>query len=66
MTPDQRVAAFGDASLRTKLAADWDAPNTDAKRGSTLPPPRQTQVFVDKSPSSPAAEGIVIKRQRRS
>jgi len=57
MTADQRVAAFGDASLRTKLAADWDAPNSDAKRGSTLPPPRQAQVFVDKSPSSPAAEG---------
>jgi N-acyl-D-aspartate/D-glutamate deacylase len=57
MTADQRVAAFKDESLRKKLAADWDAPNTDSKRGSTLPPPRQTQVFVDKSKSSPASEG---------
>jgi N-acyl-D-aspartate/D-glutamate deacylase len=57
MTADQRVAAFKDESLRKKLAADWDAPNTDSKRGSTLPPPRQTQVFVDKSKSNPGAEG---------
>jgi N-acyl-D-aspartate/D-glutamate deacylase len=57
MTPEQRIAAFKDAGFRKKLAADWDAPNTDAKRGSTLPPPRQTQVFVDKSKSNTAAEG---------
>jgi N-acyl-D-aspartate/D-glutamate deacylase len=57
MTPEQRVAAFADAGFRKKLAADWDAPNTDSKRGSTLPPPRQTQVFVDKSKSNPGAEG---------
>jgi N-acyl-D-aspartate/D-glutamate deacylase len=57
MTPAQRVAAFADAGFRKKLAADWDAPNTDSKRGSTLPPPRQTQVFVDKSASNRAAEG---------
>ena len=52
-----QIAAFKDESFRTKLAADWDAPNTDSKRGSTLPPPRQTQVFVDKSKSNPGAEG---------
>jgi N-acyl-D-aspartate/D-glutamate deacylase len=57
MSPDQRIAAFKDASLRTRLAADWDAPNADAKKGSTLPPPKQSQVFVDKSTSSPQAEG---------
>src|SRR5262249_47009823 len=60
MTPDQRVAAFKDEGFRKKLAADWDAPNMDAKRGSTLPPPRQTQGFVDTSKSSPAAEGRTL------
>lgn len=57
MTPAQRLAAFKDPSFRAKLAGSWDKPNTDSKNGSTLPPPKQGQVFVDKCQSDPKIEG---------
>ena len=57
MNPEQRLASFKDAAFRAKMAQSWDAPNADPKNGSTLPPPKQVQVFVDKCKSNPAAEG---------
>lgn len=59
-TPEQRLASFKDAAFRAKMAQTWDAPNTDAKNGSTLPPPKTSQVFVDKCKSNPAAEGKTL------
>jgi len=56
-TPEQRLAALGDPALREKLRWAIDNPNKDPSKGSTLPMPAMTAIFVDRSKSNPKAEG---------
>jgi len=57
LKPEERLARFKDAELRPKLRNGFDHPNTDPSKGSTLPMPAMTAVFVDRSKSDPGAEG---------
>ena len=56
-TPEQRLAALGDPALREKLRWAIDNQNKDPSKGSTLPMPAMTAIFVDRSQSNPKAEG---------
>jgi len=53
----ERLARLGDPSLREKLRWALDHPNTDGSKGSTLPPPSMSAVFVDRSAADPGAVG---------
>src|SRR5216110_1797481 len=57
LPPAERVARLRDASFREQLRAGLDHPNTDGSRGSTLPPPSMSAVFVDRSAADPGAVG---------
>jgi N-acyl-D-aspartate/D-glutamate deacylase len=57
MPADQRLAALRDPAKRAELRAGLDNPNKDPEKGSTLPPPAMTALFVDRSASDPGAEG---------
>ena len=54
---DERLARLRNPSLRAKLRAGIDKPNTDPKQGSTLPMPAMATLFVDKSATDPGAVG---------
>ena len=56
-TPEQRLATLRDHALREKLRWGIDNPNKDPSKGSTLPMPAMTAIFVDRSKSNPKAEG---------
>lgn len=56
-TPEQRLATLRDPALREKLRWGIDNPNKDPSKGSTLPMPAMTAIFVDRSKSNPKAEG---------
>ena len=47
----------GPGGARAKLRWGLDHPNTDPEKGSTLPPPAMTALFVDRSTSDPGAVG---------
>lgn len=55
--PDERLARLRDPALRPKLRDGIDHPNTDPKRGSTLPMPAMATLFVDRSATDPGAVG---------
>jgi N-acyl-D-amino-acid deacylase len=55
--PEDRLARMRDPDLREKLRWGIDHPNTDSSKGSTLPMPAMTAVFVDRSASDPTTEG---------
>ena len=56
--PDaERLARLRDPAWREQLRWGIDNPNKDSSKGSTLPMPAMTAVFVDRSPSDPQAEG---------
>jgi N-acyl-D-aspartate/D-glutamate deacylase len=57
LKPEERLVRFKDPALRAKLRNGFDHPNTDPAKGSTLPMPAMTAVFVDRSNSDPGAEG---------
>ena len=57
MAPAQRLAALKDPARRAELRWGLDNPNTDPEKGSTLPPPAMSALFVDRSASDPGAEG---------
>ena len=57
---EERLARLKDPGLREKLRAALDHPNTDSKRGSTLPPPAMARVFVDRCAADPGAVGKSI------
>jgi len=57
LAPAERLARMRDAGLRETLRWGIDNPNTDSSKGSTLPMPAMSAVFVDRSASNPAAEG---------
>ena len=57
LPPAERVARLRDASVRVQLRSGLDHPNTDGSRGSTLPPPSMSAVFVDRSVADPGAVG---------
>ena len=57
MPPAERLARMKDASFRPALREALDHPNTDGSKGSTLPPPALTNVFVDRCASDPGAVG---------
>lgn len=62
---DARLAAMRDPGFREKLRFGLDHPNTDGGRGSTLPPPPLTNVFVDRSQADPAAVGKTLAELAR-
>src|SRR5262249_5035134 len=47
MTPEQRLAKLRDPAARAELRWGLDNPNKDPEKGSTLPPPAMTGLFVD-------------------
>jgi len=57
LPPAERIARLRDPSFREKLRAGLDHPNTDGSKGSTLPPPAMSAVFVDRSAVDPGAVG---------
>ena len=57
MPPEQRLARMRDTQARTELRWALDNPNKDPDKGSTLPPPAMSALFVDRSSSDPGAEG---------
>ncbi len=57
---DERLRRMRDPGLRSELRAALDHPNTDGSKGSTLPPPPLTNLFVDRSASDPGAVGKSI------
>jgi len=57
LPPEERLARLRDPGLREKLRWGIDNPNTDSSKGSTLPMPAMTAVFVDRSAADPGAEG---------
>ncbi len=57
LSPADRLARFRDPALRAKLRDGIDHPNTDPAKGSTLPMPAMTAIFVDRCASDPGAEG---------
>jgi N-acyl-D-amino-acid deacylase len=59
---DERLAKMADPQLRVRLRDGLDHPNTDGSKGSTLPPPPLSAVFVDRSAAAPDAEGKSVAR----
>jgi N-acyl-D-amino-acid deacylase len=57
LAPEQRLARMKDPDARAELRWGLDNPNKDPEKGSTLPPPAMTALFVDRSKSDPGAEG---------
>jgi len=57
LLPDERLARLADSGWREKLRWGIDNPNKDSSKGSTLPMPAMSAVFVDRSRSDPRAEG---------
>jgi len=57
LSPAARLARLRDPAWREKLRWGIDNPNTDPSKGSTLPMPAMTAIFVDRSASNPQAEG---------
>jgi N-acyl-D-aspartate/D-glutamate deacylase len=56
----ERLARMRDAAFRANLRDGLDHPNTDSKKGSTLPPPAMSRVFVDRSTVNPGLVGKSI------
>jgi len=56
-TPEQRLATLRDPARREQLRWGMDNPNKDPQKGSTLPMPALSAIFVDRCSSDPAAEG---------
>ena len=56
----ERLARMRDAAFRANLREGLDHPNTDSKKGSTLPPPAMSRVFVDRSTANPGLVGKSI------
>jgi N-acyl-D-aspartate/D-glutamate deacylase len=57
LPPEGRLAWLKDPGKRAELRWALDHPNTDSAKGSTLPPPAMSALFVDKSGSDPGAVG---------
>jgi N-acyl-D-amino-acid deacylase len=57
MAPEARLAKMKDPAARAELRWGLDNPNKDPDKGSTLPPPAMTNLFVDRSKSNAAVEG---------
>lgn len=57
LSPEERLARLRDPALREQFRWGIDNPNTDSSKGSTLPMPAMTAIFVDRSRSDPSAEG---------
>jgi N-acyl-D-aspartate/D-glutamate deacylase len=55
--PDERKVRMRDPQLRAQFRWGIDHPNTDSTKGSTLPMPAMTAVFVDRCTSDPGAQG---------
>ncbi len=60
MPVGERSANMRNPEFRAKLRDGLDHPNTDGSKGSTLPPPALTTVFVDRSKSEPGLVGKSI------
>ncbi len=60
LAPEARLAAMKDPAKRAELRWGLDNPNKDPEKGSTLPPPAMTALFVDRSKSNPGAEGKTV------
>src|SRR5262249_21231882 len=53
----ERLARLRDPTWRERLRSALDNPNKDPSKGSTLPMPALTAIFVDRSRSDPPAQG---------
>jgi N-acyl-D-amino-acid deacylase len=60
LSPDERLARMRDPAWRARLRDGLDQPNTDPAKGSTLPPPAMSRVFVDRSARHAALVGKSI------
>ncbi len=54
---EERLARLKDTGFREKLRWGLDHPNTESAKGSTLPPPAMSRVFVDRCAADPGAVG---------
>jgi len=57
LSPADRLARLRDPAHRANLRTGIDNPNKDPSKGSTLPMPAMTAIFVDRSPADRSAEG---------
>lgn len=60
LSPRERLARLREPGRREALRDALDHPNTDGKRGATLPPPPLDCLWVQHSPSQPDADGRSI------
>jgi N-acyl-D-amino-acid deacylase len=60
LSEKERLTRLAEASRRNAFREGLDHPNTDGRLGATLPPPPLDCLFVQHSPSSPAANGRSI------
>jgi N-acyl-D-amino-acid deacylase len=60
LPPAERAARLRDPGMRERLRLGLDQPNTDSTKGSTLPPPAMSRVFVDRCSADPGAVGKSI------
>jgi N-acyl-D-aspartate/D-glutamate deacylase len=56
----ERLARMRDPAFREHLRTGLDHPNTDSRKGSTLPPPAMARVFLDRSTAAASAVGRSI------
>jgi N-acyl-D-amino-acid deacylase len=57
LAADERLARMRDPRLREELRWGVDHPNTDPAKGSTLPMPAMSAIYVDRSTTDPGAAG---------
>ena len=60
MAHQDRLLMLADAGQRTELRWAFDHPNTDGTKGSNLPPPPPSRIFVERSPTAPEAVGLCL------
>ena len=60
LSHEDRLARLRDPNRRDEFRWGIDHPNTDGAKGSTLPPPAMTALFVDKSKAHGDAEGLSL------
>ncbi len=65
LPPAERLARLRDPARREELRWGLDHPNTDGSKGSTLPPPATSALFVDRSAADPSAVGKTLAQLAR-
>jgi len=65
LAPEERLERLSDPQRRAALREALDHPNTDGRRGATLPPPPLDCLCVEHSPAQPEWEGRSIEALAR-